>query len=72
MTVCSKTGGNDAQEVESSEAALHNKEAACQAAQDEVASNRLQLEASRYQHWHLSACCACFACYAAQEKKRKT
>lgn len=70
VTVCSKT--NNAQEVESSQAALHNKEAACQAAQDEVVSNRLQLEASRYQHQHLSACFACIACYAAQEKKRNS
>lgn len=37
-----------AQEAENSEAALHSKQAACQAAQHEVASNRLQLEASRY------------------------
>ena len=61
---CYQTGDNGAQEVESTEAVLHSKEAACQAAQDKVTSNRLQLQASRYQLQHLSACFACFACYA--------
>lgn len=56
------------QEVEGSEAALHSKEAACQAGQNEVASNRLQLEASRY-HSPPFACfallCLALLCYAA-------
>ena len=36
------------QELESSETVLHGKEQACKAAQYEVASHRLQIEASRY------------------------
>ncbi len=35
------------QELESSETVLHGKEQACKAAQYEVASHRLQIEASR-------------------------
>ena len=55
-----------AQEAESSEAALHSKQAACQAGQHEVASNRLQLEASRYWLPALFACMpVCLLCLLA-------